>query len=641
MSPKRTASTRSRPRTTASARARAQSPLARQRGESLADALDAFPSGVGTLSWGDRLNIIDAWVMVLDGTYAHLPLKKALYGFDPVRALEHLRRQVPFLDDLQFHRELTMLINRLRDAHTQYAGPHSLVDAVATLPFLVEMWGPPEAPRYVVSKVSDKRLVKDPKFVEGVTLTWWNAVPFDREIDVQSDRETGGRPDSRRARVLDSLTFRALGYGPPPDEHWVVIGYRDLTGRDREVRLPWRVVYPGRAPTASRESATRSRHALDPAAEAVRRAKKLMFKPTLWKAERGAAGNHKKGSLATRYQDFLSARTVKTRQGEFGYLRIWSFDVDDDQKFVEATLELLRDLPERGLVIDLRDNPGGFIWAAERLLQVFTPNPITPTKFALRTTPVTVNLATTPGMQGEFGPWADSLSTAEETGEPYSMHLPITSVEQCNDLGQQYSGPVVVVVDANTYSSGDLFTAGIVDNRIGPVVCIGTATGAGGANVWTSDDLRDAMAATDHPLPELPHGISFTVALRRAVRSGAADGTLIEDAGIAGQPYAMTERDIFHDNADLLEHCGELLASQPSTRLEVTRRAKTLTIETAGLDALDIYGDGHPACSEIALPGDGTQRIPVPAASRVVEVVGIADDVVRQRRRVPVVSRRR
>ncbi len=126
----------------------------------------------------------------------------------------------------------------------RYAGPHSLVDAVATLPFLVEMWGPPEAPRYVVSKVSDKRLVTDPKFVEGVTLTWWNAVPFDREIDVQSDRETGGRPDSRRARVLDSLTFRALGYGPPPDEHWVVIGYRDLA--DDVVRQRRRV------PVASR-----------------------------------------------------------------------------------------------------------------------------------------------------------------------------------------------------------------------------------------------------------------------------------------------------------------------------------------------------------------------------------------------------
>ena len=119
--------------------------------------------------------------------------------------------------------------------------------------------------------------------------------------------------------------------------------------------------------------------------------------------------------------------------------------------------------------------------------------------------------------------------------------------------------------------SGDLFTAGIVDNRIGAVVCVGEATGAGGANVWTSEDLEAAMRAAGHPFP-LPKGVSFMVAVRRAVRSGDADGVLIEDAGITGQPYAMTRRDIFRRNQDLIEHCGEILAAQPRTRLRVARR---------------------------------------------------------------------
>jgi Peptidase family S41 len=143
--------------------------------------------------------------------------------------------------------------------------------------------------------------------------------------------------------------------------------------------------------------------------------------------------------------------------------------------------------------------------------------------------------------RSEFAPWAESLFSAELTGEPYSSHLPITSYEQCNDLGQHYGGPVVVVVDANTYSSGNLFTAGILDNRIGPVICIGEATGAGGTNVWDSDDLRAALDAAEQPLPRLPNGVHFTVAVRRAVRSGDADGTLIEDAGIPGQRYEMTQ----------------------------------------------------------------------------------------------------
>jgi hypothetical protein len=114
-----------------------------QRGKSLPEALGAVPSDIAVLNWGERLDIIDAWAQVLDGVYAHLPLKRALYGFDPIRAIEYLRQQVPSLTDLQFHRELTSLINRLRDAHTQYSGPQSIAGAVATLPFWWKRGAPP------------------------------------------------------------------------------------------------------------------------------------------------------------------------------------------------------------------------------------------------------------------------------------------------------------------------------------------------------------------------------------------------------------------------------------------------------------------------------------------------------------------
>jgi Peptidase family S41 len=301
----------------------------------------------------------------------------------------------------------------------------------------------------------------------------------------------------------------------------------------------------------------------------------------------------------------------------------------------------LNGLPNRGLIIDLRDNPGGFIWAAERLLQLLTPNAITPTKFALRATPLTAALAAARFNQEELGPWADSIRNAPATGEPYSVHLPITPVELCNDLGQRYGGPIVVVTDANTYSSGDLFTAGIVDNRIGPVVCVGEATGAGGANVWASDDVGAAMEAAGISLPALAKGANFTLSMRRAVRSGDADGVLIEDTGIAGQPYAMTYRDIFEGNADLIEHCGAILAAQPWTQLDVIRRTGKLAITTAGLDHLDIAGDGHPICPGVPIKRDGTIEIKLSDKAAVVDVVGFADGVVRQRRRLARLPQRR
>jgi C-terminal processing protease CtpA/Prc len=128
-----------------------------------------------------------------------------------------------------------------------------------------------------------------------------------------------------------------------------------------------------------------------------------------------------------------------------------------------------------------------------------------------------------------------------------------------------YRGPVVVVVDANTFSCGDIFAAGIADHGIGQVVAVGEATGAGGANVWTSDDIEYAYHAAGsavRKLPRLPAGISFSISVRRMARSGLASGIAIEDVGVAGdERYDMTEDDLLHGNVDLIDFCTRLLAT--------------------------------------------------------------------------------
>jgi hypothetical protein len=42
--------------------------------------------------------------------------------------------------------------------------------------------------------------------------------------------------------------------------------------------------------------------------------------------------------------------------------------------------------------------------------------------------------------------------------------LPLADPSWCDDQGRKYPGPSVAVVDANTYSSGDLFSSGRVDH---------------------------------------------------------------------------------------------------------------------------------------------------------------------------------
>ena len=177
------------------------------------------------------------------------------------------------------------------------------------------------------------------------------------------------------------------------------------------------------APNAGQKSlATRFRRSIHLGAEAVRRAKKYRFNRDLWKAETKTRPRSRQEAEAGGEVRRLPDRTrrVTTKCGRFGYLRIWSFDVDDDEAFIDAASLLVRDLPDRGLIIDIRNNPGGLIWAAERLLQIFTPNVVQPTKFALRTTSTTAEMARAVFNREELGPWSNSLTSAESTGEPYS-----------------------------------------------------------------------------------------------------------------------------------------------------------------------------------------------------------------------------
>jgi C-terminal processing protease CtpA/Prc len=590
------------------------------------------------LEAADRIAVVDALLTAIGGAYCHLVQKRAGYASDPVQALQLLRTHAADMSEAEFHLMVTGIVVDLRDAHTAYCGPKALTGAVARLPFLVEQFGSTDNPSFLVTKVLRTTAIGNRAFVAGVTLESWNGIPFARAVAIHADRETGGRPDARLARALESLTFRSLQYGPPPDEKWVIVGFRESPRKPlQEVRIPWAIVRPGKASSGVGEGAHAAlRMAMSPAAEHVRRAKKLMFSGEQWAAEdQGKKIARETGWMETSFPDAVSARKVatKTPLGDIGYLRIWTFDVEDHVAFVNEVARLLDLLPDCGLIIDVRGNPGGLIWAAERLLQLFTPARVSPTRFSLIATPLTRAMARSAFNRMELEPWITSLESALSTGEAYSQALPITDPAWCDDTGQKYGGPVVCIADANTYSSGDLFCAGFVDNEVGALVCVGQATGAGGANVWTSQDLSDALDGTEFALPRLPKGVTFTMAFRRAVRCGDSAGVPIEDLGVVGIPYAMTKKDVLEGNPDLIAYCAELLVGAPRTSLRVALTKADVQVTTAGLDELEIYVDERPNAAAIAIT-DGTLKLPRPAAGKTIEIVCRKGGTVAQRRRL-------
>lgn len=254
-----------------------------RRGEPVAQYRCAAAENI--LDGRERDVLLKVLERVLVGIYAHLPLKQARFGFDPVQRLRILRPQVRAMSDAEFHAEIGNIFASLRDAHTVYLRPGAR-NRVAVLPFMLEMFGSVEHPRYLVSQIEPD--VRRGQFVRGVEVETWNDDPIDRVVQRHGESEAGGRADSMRGWAIMTLTSRSLEKCDMSDEDRVTIGFRtvDATGvptGDRQfTTFEWMVIDTTEVKDwlAKRsEPATGGARikALNPTAAAVKRAKQLLF----------------------------------------------------------------------------------------------------------------------------------------------------------------------------------------------------------------------------------------------------------------------------------------------------------------------------------------------------------------------------
>jgi len=235
---------------------------------------------------------------------------------------------------------------------------------------------------------------------------------------------------------------------------------------------------------------------------------------------------------------------------------------------------------------------------------VLSPRQIEPERAQFINTPLNLaicrNHRESTGLAGlSLGPWIESISLAVQTGSTYSQGFPITPPERCNNVGQRYFGPVVLVTDPLCYSATDMFSASFQDHEIGNVIGVGGATGAGGANVWTHGLLNQLMAPDNSPDPgaspyqPLPHGAEIRVAARRTTRVGRKQGDILEDLGVTPDIYyRMTRRDILETNQDLIDLAIGDLATKRQHPLDIEfqpreRRAPTIVVHATNIGRID------------------------------------------------------
>jgi hypothetical protein len=571
------------------------------------------------LSRKDRLRIVEQALLLLNMNYVHLPLKRALHAVDPIQRLKLLRfrllemKESELPSEMQFHQRMIEIFASTRDLHTMYLLPAPFKDQVAYLPFLIEQYfernrgGRTE--KFMVSRVVTEFYQSIPNagpevlsFEPGVEVLYWNGVLIRRAIEINGETQAGSNPEARFARGLDNLTIRPLETSLPPDEAWVDLTYRSRSGSTLTLRQEWLVHATGSAgttPLASRSS-KKKRAAIDVKKTKINQMRQTLFAPREVRV---------RSSMEQAFNAVI--RTVDGR--EFGYIRLFSFDVAEPDKFVTEFVRVLQSdgFPQEGLIIDARSNGGGEIRAGERLLQLFTPRRITPELFEFINSPLNLEICRQAPKQWDLSRWAESIAEAVVTGATYSSGFPFDSEESCNDIGQVYHGPVVLITDALSYSTTDIFAAGFQDNEIGDVLGTSDNTGAGGANLWWYKDLINAFGKhPKSPFKPLPRGADMLVAVRRSIRVGRHAGRPLEEFGIVpDRRHYMTKRDVLESNDDLITRAARILMKKPRYALSAkaftsAEGSRGIVISAASkieradsgknISRVDVYLDGRP-----------------------------------------------
>jgi hypothetical protein len=561
----------------------------------------AAAAAIAPLTLRQRETVIDQAMLMLDQVYAHLPLKRALHAIDPIQRLRLLRLRHRELDEREFQSEMIDTFVGLRDLHTNYVLPSAYHAKYAFLPFRVEEYYVGTDRKYLVSDVSP--LNTDPNLTPGIEITHWNGMPIDVAVARNASKEAGSNAEARRARGLEALTLRWLGMSLPPDEDWVTLTYSD----GKESRIAWQIVEPDNVEELSGASGQDSAEGkaaigVDVKTELLRRVRKVLFNASALQVDAEMAEHRHRGAPPTAAVSQLSDvypvfGAVTTPSGTFGYVRLATFAPQNGaiDAAVSEFVRILRLLPPNGLILDVRGNGGGYVNFGERILQTLTPHPITPEPFHFVSTPLTLRLAEAEQWLGE---WAKPLATSLATGSGFSQGFPLTDPEQCNDIGQVYQGPVVLITDAFCYSTTDIFAAGFQDHGVGVILGCHDNTGAGGANVWGYGLLQE-LGVTPNPFTQLPKGVDMRVAARRSTRVGRYLGVPLEDLGVVpDERHFMTRADLLNGNVDLIARAAELLTGLETQALTIEAvSAPPITqvlVSAANVDRVDLHLEDRP-----------------------------------------------
>ncbi|KAJ3187328.1 hypothetical protein HDU85_006616 [Gaertneriomyces sp. JEL0708] len=491
----------------------------------------------------------------LMNVYVHSYIKKDAYGVDANAGIADIVAKAASMDDQTFHYSLAKLFLSLRDFHTNYyiPGSHSCFRFLGPFVFdFVASQNPEKNPVVAVRGITEH-----PEFLAIMPDAVKSVKPGDILISVD------GKPFYKYFQEIAAMTGGANAYGgqrgalallqsrngklyPAPEKDEITFQFkRGVFGKPFSVKVPI-VAYANNNCLADAPGSTYQN--LLPVE--IDRTPKLDLD---WKVPLGltpemedplAADLFPNKFSQLKYQPTKSSivgwTIYQPKTTNLGVIRLSAFTENGDSTYGDRCKNAIRDLlvnelkDAAAVVIDVRGNGGGWISLGEGLTQFFAADFRPGTARALISKNNELIFVNNTAV-GED--WKASYLGAKP-GDKYSVPIAFTSFEKANDVGQVWLKPVGILTDANCYSSCDIFSAAMQDNKAGIVFGEDGTTGAGGANVIThSSNLVPYAPTVYRRLPYTEQagrlGVSdMRVGWRQSVRTLLHNGELIEDTGI-------------------------------------------------------------------------------------------------------------
>ena len=462
----------------------------------------------------ERLADFEQAVGLLRSSYGMIEYKKQTQGIDFDKAVATFRAKIRAVaKDNEFYDLMSAFIAGFKDAHLNHSRPSTMS---ARLGFGVNRI----EGKAIITEIGPALTYDLFPFAVGDELVSLDGKPVATLVRERLPFYSNAREESLLNFVTGTLPYRSGWSGAVPTGMCKVeIRPRGAT-ETVTLDLAW-IVRGKPLPGLSFYNNSPKKYPLDPSTwrpdlfvNPLAAARATACTTPAW------APDEKKRSLPT---EEFAACTFKTEKGSIGYVRIPSFMPDDATSAVEEFKKLMMSMSKTsGLIIDLTDNPGGSLYYMMAILSMLTEKPLAMPLVSDRASRRVLNgcrewagQESNPSIRASLENHALAIEKAMEQG--LEMTSPSTVFGSIVAPSQEvrYTKPIVVLINDQCYSCGDIFPAILQDNK--RAVLFGTTTAGAGGSVNTYG-----------PLAYSGSSISITETLMKRT-----NGTYIENVGVS------------------------------------------------------------------------------------------------------------